>query len=105
MKLISSTAIYRFFNQKSNVLAKTSSTDPEEFNYTSNKKLSSKSNNDKDDNNLNSDDKNIRLDCERPTFHQQPRKSHKNLSPAVTLQVSRRYLKLMVRIKRHRNTI
>ncbi|CAH1764126.1 10460_t:CDS:2 [Entrophospora sp. SA101] len=103
--------IYRFFNQKSNILEK-ASTDPDEYhNYTSSRR-SSKNRNHQDDVSITGnkiinvgDDKNIRLDRERPTFRQQPRTSHTNITPAVTLQVSRKCLKIMVRIRRHRNTI
>lgn len=109
MKFISSSAIYRFFNQKSNIHEKA---DPDGYHHYTSSRRSSKNKNHHDDVSITGnkiinvgDDKNMRLDCERPTFRQQPRTSHTNITPAVTLQVSRKCLKIMVRIRRHRNTI
>ncbi|CAG8487054.1 2234_t:CDS:2 [Diversispora eburnea] len=50
-------------------------------------------------------DKNLKLVEDRPTIYQQRRRLHKKQSPSMTLQVARRCLKIMLKIKNHRNTI
>ncbi|CAG8628519.1 11344_t:CDS:2 [Rhizophagus irregularis] len=48
---------------------------------------------------------NLNLFDERPSLSQPPRKHHLNKSPGMNLQIARRYLKAMVKVRKHRNTI
>lgn len=50
-------------------------------------------------------DINLNLFDERPSLSQPPRKHHLNKSPGMNLQIARRYLKVMVKVRKHRNTI
>ncbi|CAG8509839.1 3913_t:CDS:2 [Funneliformis caledonium] len=50
-------------------------------------------------------DKNLNLSHDRPLLSQRPRTVHLNKSPAVTLQNARKVLKVMMKIRKHRNTI
>ncbi|RHZ50630.1 hypothetical protein Glove_494g12 [Diversispora epigaea] len=50
-------------------------------------------------------DNNLKLVEDRPTIYQQRRRLHKKQSPSTTLQVARGCLKMMLKIKNHRNTI
>lgn len=48
---------------------------------------------------------NLNLFDERPSLSQPPRKHHLNKSPGMNLQIARKYLKAMVKVRKHRNTI
>ncbi|GBB94160.1 hypothetical protein RclHR1_02300001 [Rhizophagus clarus] len=48
---------------------------------------------------------NLNLFDERPLLSQRPRTYHLSKSPEMNLQIARRYLKAMVKVRKHRNTI
>ncbi|CAG8498066.1 9933_t:CDS:2 [Dentiscutata heterogama] len=50
-------------------------------------------------------DKNVKLYEERPTINQPKRRLHSNKPPSVSLSLARRYLKIMLKITNHKNTI
>lgn len=50
-------------------------------------------------------DNNMKLSENRPMVYQQRRRLHNKKSPSMTLELARRYLKIMLKVKMHRNTI
>jgi hypothetical protein len=48
---------------------------------------------------------NLNLYDERPLLSQPPRTHHLNKSPGMNLQIARKCLKVMVKVRKHRNTI
>ena len=93
MKLINSTAANRAM-----LRAKTKKQNDDEIKYQQKSIPNQKPKSESKDLNLN-------LSDNRPLLSQPPRTVHLNKTPAAALQVARRYLKIMVKVKNHRNTI
>uniref|UniRef100_A0A1D1YMM4 Putative helicase C550.03c n=1 Tax=Anthurium amnicola TaxID=1678845 RepID=A0A1D1YMM4_9ARAE len=95
MKLINSTAANRALKNKKRRQYDDDDDDVEEIKSSKQNHIKSQS----------LSEKNLNLFDERPLLSQPPRTLHLNQSPEINLQAARRYLKVMIKVRKHRNTI